>query len=197
MMEPLAFRDGHALVFWPTYALWVGLEIWGAVRQRAGATALGRDRGSYPLLLVAIFGAVGLGFVVAWRVPAAAMSGPAEGIFALGIVLMLAGVGVRWAAVRTLGRFFTRAVVIQPGQQLIQSGPYRLVRHPGYAGSLLTLLGLGLALTNWLSVVVILAVAGLGYGYRVRVEEQALCAAFGEEYIRYMRRTRRFIPFIF
>src|SRR5579875_342588 len=114
MMEPLAFRDGHALVFWPTYALWVGLEVWGAVRQRAGATAVGRDRGSYPLLLVAIFGAVGLGFAVAWRVPAAAMSGPAEGIFALGIVLMLAGVGVRWAAVRTLGRFFTRAVVIQP-----------------------------------------------------------------------------------
>jgi protein-S-isoprenylcysteine O-methyltransferase Ste14 len=56
--------------------------------------------------------------------------------------------------------------------------------------------GLGLALTNWLSLLVLVIVPIIVYTYRVAVEEQALVATLGEVYLSYMRRTKRFVPFI-
>jgi len=58
-------------------------------------------------------------------------------------------------------------------------------------------IGAGLGLTNWFSALVLGVTAGLAYGYRVRVEERALRASLGESYEEYMRRTTRFIPFVF
>jgi protein-S-isoprenylcysteine O-methyltransferase Ste14 len=89
-----------------------------------------------------------------------------------------------------LGRFFTRDVATQTGQTVVQDGPYRFIRHPAYSGTLLTLLGIGLTLGNWLALLVVLI------SYRVRVEEQALVDALGEPYRVYMRGARRFIPFV-
>jgi protein-S-isoprenylcysteine O-methyltransferase Ste14 len=86
---------------------------------------------------------------------------------------------------------------VSAGQTVVQAGPYRFIRHPAYSGSLLTVLGLGLALGNWASLAAILAGALAGYTYRVSVEERALREALGQPYLDYMRRTRRFIPFIF
>ncbi|MGH8160559.1 MAG: methyltransferase family protein, partial [Gammaproteobacteria bacterium] len=69
-------------------------------------------------------------------------------------------------------------------------------RHPSYSGTLVTIVGFGLATTNWLSLLLVLACSLVGYSYRVHVEEQALCDALGEAYRDYMHRTRRFIPFV-
>ena len=55
---------------------------------------------------------------------------------------------------------------------------------------------MGLAMTNWLSVVAIMVCALAGYGYRVRVEERALCADLGQPYRDYMQRTKRFVPHV-
>jgi protein-S-isoprenylcysteine O-methyltransferase Ste14 len=59
------------------------------------------------------------------------------------------------------------------------------------------LLGVGLALANWASLVAMLAGGLIGLGYRVRVEEHALVEALGQPYVDYMRHTKRFIPFVF
>jgi len=61
---------------------------------------------------------------------------------------------------------------------------------------MLMYLGTGLALTNWLSVLVLVILGGLGYAYRVRVEERALEMELGEPYRDYVRRTKRFVPFV-
>jgi len=86
---------------------------------------------------------------------------------------------------------------VRPAQAVVQTGPYRYIRHPAYSGTLLTALGVGLALTNGASVGVALLSSVAGHLYRVRVEEQLLSARLGEPYRVYMRRTRRFIPFVF
>ena len=117
-------------------------------------------------------------------------------LFWMGIALMLAGLAFRWYAIRALGKFFTRDVSTRSGQTVVDSGPYRLIRHPSYSGSLLMFLGTGLAMTNWASLLALLLGAGIGFAYRVRVEEQVLCAELGEPYRAYMQRTRRFIPFL-
>jgi protein-S-isoprenylcysteine O-methyltransferase Ste14 len=144
--------------------------------------------------------AMAIGLVLAFwlpsLVPQATITWHRRPLFFVGTALMLLGVALRWYAIRVLGRYFTRNVAVRPGQEVVQAGPYRFIRHPAYSGSLLSYLGIGLALTNWASIIAIMFCTLLGYGYRVRVEEQVLCQALGQPYREYMRHTRRLIPFV-
>jgi protein-S-isoprenylcysteine O-methyltransferase Ste14 len=117
--------------------------------------------------------------------------------FAVGLALLLLGSWLRRHCFKMLGRYFTANVKVADGQTVIQEGAYHWIRHPSYTGGMLMYLGTGLALTNWLSTLVIVCLGGLGYAYRVRVEERALAATLGERYKDYMRRTKRFVPFVF
>ena len=144
-----------------------------------------------------MFAGLILGLWLAPFVSAATVTWNRVAIYWIGIACMLLGVALRWYAIRTLGRFFTRDVAVRGDQTVVQTGPYRLIRHPAYSGTLLTLLGIGLALTNWASVVAIVGGGLIGHLYRVRVEEDALKRALGQPYEDYMRRTKRFIPFVF
>jgi len=87
-------------------------------------------------------------------------------------------------------------VAVAPEQTVIETGPYRLIRHPSYTGFLITLLGLGLSSTNWLSLLVLMGCALIGLSYRIHVEERVLKAHLGQRYQEYMRRTKRLIPFV-
>ncbi len=125
------------------------------------------------------------------------MKGAGSTVGWVGVALLVAGVGVRWSAIRALGKFFTGVVLIREGHRLMREGPYRHVRHPAYAGSLVAHLGLGLSFVNWFSLgfgVVPFVVAA---AYRMRVEERALREAFGAEYDAYARATKRLIPKLF
>jgi protein-S-isoprenylcysteine O-methyltransferase Ste14 len=98
--------------------------------------------------------------------------------------------------VRVLGRYFTTSVAVRPRQRVVNSGPYRWVRHPSYSGSLLTLVGLCVTFTNWLSFVALIP-ALVGFSYRILVEERALIEALGLQYREYMTQTKRLVPFLF
>jgi protein-S-isoprenylcysteine O-methyltransferase len=86
--------------------------------------------------------------------------------------------------------------MIHADHQLITTGPYRLLRHPSYAGSLLTLAGLGLALGNWLSLLVAVLGALLGFARRIPIEEAVLQTRFGAAYTAWAQRTWRLVPFM-
>jgi protein-S-isoprenylcysteine O-methyltransferase len=101
---------------------------------------------------------------------------------------------LRWAAIFTLGRFFTANIVIHEGQRVITAGPYRYVRHPSYTGLLLALLGLGVFFGNWLSVIVLFVPATFVVIHRIRIEESVLAGALGPAYSAYCTRTKRLIP---
>ena len=153
-----------------------------------------RDRGSYALIMVSMFAGIFIAFTVAFGVPAATIAWQQPLVFWTGIVLMLAGAAFRWYAIKVLGRFFTRSVATRAGQYVVDTGPYRLIRHPTYTGAMVTVLGL--AMTNWLSLVLVVLGTLTGYEYRVRVEERALCDGIGRPYRDYMQRTRRFVPYV-
>ena len=87
-------------------------------------------------------------------------------------------------------------VLIQDRHRIIDDGPYRLLRHPSYAGSLLTLAGLGLALGNWLSLLAAVLGALVGFTRRMRIEEATMQTRFGDAYTTYACRTWRLVPFI-
>jgi protein-S-isoprenylcysteine O-methyltransferase Ste14 len=114
-----------------------------------------------------------------------------------GIVVFLLGASLRWWAIFTLGRYFTADVAVRSTQSLVQSGPYRLLRHPSYTAILIMLLGVGMVLANWASIATLLTTGLIGLLYRVGVEERALVEALGRPYVDYMRHTKRLIPFLF
>lgn len=85
---------------------------------------------------------------------------------------------------------------IQNDHNIVDIGPYRVLRHPGYAGVAFGFLGLGIALQSWDSVLVLLLATTAAFAYRVHVEEKFLVAELGDDYVRYMARTKRIIPYV-
>lgn len=205
-MLPLIYTNPAAAgVFLAGCLIWgvpemIGMSRRGASVSRKAATI--QDRGSLVILLILQWAGLALNFSLAWLLPAAAMTSGAmpwqqTALFVLGVLCILLGVALRWYSIWTLGRYFTRDVAVSSDQPVVQNGPYRLVRHPAYSGTLLTMLGVGLATTNWASLISLLVCVLLGYFYRVRIEEQALMRTIGQPYIEYMRHTKRFIPLVF
>lgn len=114
----------------------------------------------------------------------------------MGIAMMLLGIAVRQWSMAVLGRFFSGAIGVQKGQRVVDTGPYRLVRHPSYTGALLLQLGIGLAVQSWGALVVIALGFAAAYGHRMLVEEKVLASELGDDYGSYMKRTKRLIPFL-
>jgi protein-S-isoprenylcysteine O-methyltransferase Ste14 len=114
----------------------------------------------------------------------------------VGLGVMWAGVGLRWWCFRTLGRYFTVTVMTSAHQPVITTGPYRVLRHPSYAGLLLAHGGIGLGYGNWLSLAALLALPLGAVLYRIRVEEAALSATLGAAYTVYADRRKRLLPWV-
>src|SRR5471032_1712949 len=96
-----------------------------------------------------------------------------------------------------LGRLFTFDVAVATDQRVIDSGPYRHIRHPAYTGSLLSFVGLGLCGGNAASLLVLVAPIALAFRHRIVIEEAALESALGSRYGDYAERTRRLVPFVY
>ncbi len=115
----------------------------------------------------------------------------------LAIAMMVAGLGIRWYSILYLGRFFTVNVAVAADHQLIDTGPYRRVRHPSYTGALLAFLGLGVSMQNGVSLLILAIAPTVAFIHRMNVEEAALAGAFGERYLEYMLRTKRLLPGVY
>ena len=118
-------------------------------------------------------------------------------IYYLGVAFILIGILLRYIIIRSLGKYFTVDVTIRQNHKIKKEGFYKYVRHPSYSFSLLTSLGLGLYLNNWLSLVLAIIPPLLAFGYRIKIEERTLIEQFGEEYLEYRRKTKKLIPFIY
>lgn len=187
----------HLAVFYLAVFLCFVPEWYGSLFRRSEKEAVSRDRGSHLWLLAMIGAGIFIAFfIVNANVPGTVLAWHQPLLFWLGIALMVCGQAFRWHAIHVLGRFFTFNVATRAGQFVVDTGPYRLIRHPAYAGSLLAFFGMGLAMTNWASLVALMLGIGIGYVIRVRVEERALCADLGEPYRDYMLRTKRFVPHV-
>ena len=193
---PFSGAPAYAIVFWSTYALWIALETIASRTRRSGDRAKARDRGSFRFVVLLTWIGLGLDFSLSFLLPQATILWQRTALFFIGIGLMLAGMAFRFYAMSVLGRFFTYDVAVHAGQTVIEVGPYRLIRHPSYTGTLIALVGIGLALGNWAGLLALLACIAAAYAYRISIEEAVLVAALGEPYTQYMRRTTRLVPFL-
>ena len=112
--------------------------------------------------------------------------------FAAFLALYVAGKGLKFWAVTSLGGYWTMKVLVVPGSKVVTRGPYRYVRHPNYIAVLMEIAGTTLAGNAWITCAVILALFSIVLYYRIRSEEQAL--AGHTDYTEAMAAKRRFLP---
>jgi protein-S-isoprenylcysteine O-methyltransferase Ste14 len=118
-----------------------------------------------------------------------------DSIEIVGIVLCACGAAIAIWARRVLARNWSGSPTIKEGHELIQSGPYRLVRHPIYTGLLVMVLGTCMGdgrvrdLVLFLSTFVMLWIM-------LKVEESFMCEQFPEVYPQYRNSTKALVPFV-
>jgi len=165
-------------------------------RRSRSKTGTKQDRSTLGIIWLVIALSIMASVFVAQNFRAAAL--PHGRVLAsASVVLFVAGLILRWWAIIMLGRFFTVDVTIEKDHELVERGPFRIVRHPSYTGVLLAFVGLGLSMRNWAALLVILLPIGAAFIRRMNVEEDALSRALGPRYTEYMRRTKRLVPFVY
>lgn len=111
-------------------------------------------------------------------------------------LLQSAGIGVAiWGIIAMkLGQFNIQPEV--KASQLVEKGPYRWIRNPMYLGILLVMIPsvvVHFSYLRCLALLLLIVVLIL----KVQREEKLLLDHFGAVYMRYLKRTKRFLPFIF
>jgi protein-S-isoprenylcysteine O-methyltransferase Ste14 len=114
----------------------------------------------------------------------------------IGTILATLGFTLRHVSIHILGKYFRTTVEIDEDQPVIQTGPYRFVRHPSYSGIILFFIGYGVLSQNWLCLVACLLLPVAALSYRINVEEKALAYELGTKYEDYRMKTKKLIPFI-
>jgi protein-S-isoprenylcysteine O-methyltransferase Ste14 len=183
-------------IFIIIWSVWFISEIFVSRALRSGnKDKKGTDKGSFRIIWITIGIANSLGVLSAifLQIPI----GSTQLIPYTGLSLIVLGIIFRFISILSLGRLFTVKVTIREDHKIKSDGIYRLIRHPSYTGSLLSFLGLGLSYNNWISLAVILVPVALAMLHRIKIEEKLLVEQFGSEYLDYMSRTYRLIPYLY
>jgi protein-S-isoprenylcysteine O-methyltransferase Ste14 len=179
-----------------TIAAWLALEAGLLIRDRVrGKGSTTRDRGTLWLNIVIITAAVvAAGMMTGVLKNAAAWQFGSAGLSAADLLVMWAGLAVRIWAIVVLGRSFRMTVEVDTGQQVVDGGPYRWVRHPSYTGIRLLMVGLSLAYGTWPALAILLVLPAGVLIHRIFVEEAVLTEVIGRGYTDYAARTKRLVP---
>ena len=110
-----------------------------------------------------------------------------------GIVLVLAGFAVANFAIALFGRAGTQRKPWRTTTAIVTGGPYRFTRNPMYVGLTLIYAGLALALDGPLALALLPVVLAIVRIYVIAREERYLAAKFGDAYLDYKRRVRRWL----
>lgn len=185
------------VIFIASAVTWGAMELCLFWRDRARGMGRSRDdQGTRTLIVLSVLAAAVVSAYLAKaavRLPALGIPGQPWAGFA-GIGVAWAGLAVRYRAVAELGESYRTTVEVDDGQAVVSTGPYRLIRHPSYAGLLMIVAGFGIAAHTWpgLAVCVLLPLSAMLQ--RIRVEETEMADVIGDPYRAYRRRTKRLIP---
>lgn len=169
-------------------------------RLRRGAEAKSLEEGEFDRRTTRYLGYAYFISVVAllasWLLNALGIGRLPDWVGWAGVFVALCGLFMRTWAMRALGTSYTRTLKIAQGQYIVQDGPYRLIRHPGYLGMILIWVGASAATANWIVMVIVLPVIGAAYHNRIHNEEKMLLSKL-PGYPEYRSHTWRLIPGIY
>lgn len=192
---PLPYSDASAAVgFFVLLAMFAAGEEFLIIRTLVRHEGKRADRGTHLLSAGCVVVGVGVAFVLAATIGGASFGDLRWPGYVLGLALLAAGLSLRWWSIRTLGRSFTVDVRTRAGQTVVDSGPYRWLRHPSYSGLLLVCVGIGLALGNAAALACAIVIPLSGLIARIHTEERVLLNELGEPYRLFAQGRARLIP---
>ncbi len=188
----------HSFYVVPFAVVWLGWFTYGMVAAR-NMNATRRREPITTFLLNRVFVVIGVLLLVFPHLLPQWLAGsfivPGMVSYAIGLIMVAAGLGFSvWARVY-LGRNWSAVVTIKQDHELVRGGPYGLVRHPIYSGLLFALLGTAVAIGEWRGLLAFAAIT-VGFLIKMRVEERFMDESFGEQYARYRREVAALIPFV-
>ncbi len=168
-------------------------EVFLNLRQRRNnKVTASKDKGSLRLLYILItigfflsfaIGTTKLGRIYYWNT-----------LFVIGMTLFVIGLMIRIHSILTLRQFFTYSVAKVENHQIIETGLYKFIRHPGYLGQIIIFLGISISISNWLSIVAMMVPITLAYLYRIKVEERFMLEQLGEELLELSKPDKKIAP---
>ncbi|MAG61171.1 hypothetical protein CL619_05260 [archaeon] len=118
-------------------------------------------------------------------------------IFYPGILILLAGIGLRIYTKLLLGKFFHVNIVIHKDHQMIKDGIYKYLRHPMYLANIFIFLGIAMTFVSYLGVIGTFILVIPTTVLRIHREEKYLKEKFGSLYEDYQKRSKRMIPYLY
>ena len=188
------------------HAAWVlGIVLWYVIRhpfeRRTRRMKVVSSRRSPTDRIGLAAALLGLGIMPALHVatgfPKAADYRPGVWQVALGAIVFAGALWLFRRSHKELGRNWSITLEIRERHRLVSEGPYALVRHPMYTSFMLMGLGQALLLSNWVAGPAGLVGFAVLFFLRVDREEHMMSESFGPEYLAYMDRTKRLIPYIY
>jgi protein-S-isoprenylcysteine O-methyltransferase Ste14 len=184
------------IIFWIVWIIWFTSEILLNRLMRSGSgDKKDQDKGSLKFVWIMIALAISSGIILAanTRIPVSNL----QMLPYIGLVIVILGMILRFISVWTLGRLFTVDVTIRENHKIKKDGVYKIIRHPSYTGSLLSFVGFGISLNNWLSMIAVIILITVAFLYRINIEEKILIDQFGDDYLDYKKSTYYLIPWIY
>jgi protein-S-isoprenylcysteine O-methyltransferase Ste14 len=185
-------------LFWLILGLsWGTIEIAIALKTRVAFinTSKFEFRSERLIWLIVLFAL----FAALWVKRSHLMPFPVDpiGRQVIAAILFVIGLAIRSYAVLSLGTFFSTTVRTKDSHILIDSGPYRLIRHPAYTGLLFSFFGVGIAMGDGLALLMLIVPIAYVLTQRIQLEEQWLLEHFGKNYADYSLRTKKLLPWIY
>jgi protein-S-isoprenylcysteine O-methyltransferase Ste14 len=115
----------------------------------------------------------------------------------VGLVFMLAALYLFYETHRQLGRNWSVTLETRKKHELVDTGLYGWVRHPMYSAFWLLTVAQAFLLANWIAGLAGIVGWGILFFMRVGHEERLMIDTFGREYVDYMSRTKRVVPWVY
>jgi methyltransferase len=167
------------------------LEVKISDRNAANLLAQGgRKHGDNQLPLVKLMQLIWFGAMIAevWLLDRPFV----PGLAAVSFSAALAGQGLRYLSMRSLGKRWMLPIITLPGAAVINRGIYRYLRHPNWLGVILEIAAVPLIHTAYLTAIVFTIANALLMRQRIKTEERALSE--DNNYMTVFAGRGRFIP---
>ena len=177
------------------WSIWFISELLLNIFSRSDNNKDDQDKGSMRIIWITIAIAIDLGIIVS--IFFKFLISKLIIIPYIGLFLIIAGMIFRFIAVWSLGKFFTVNLTVKENHKIIKNGIYKIIRHPSYLGSLVSFIGFGISLNNWVSFTIIILPITIAFIHRIEIEEKLLLKQFKIDYSEYIKKTYRLIPKIY
>ena len=143
---------------------------------------------------ILFLGAIVAAFVLGYLLPLPWLPRTiSDGLFAVGIMMIVGGFAFDFYALRTLSKHKTTVSPTKSAEKLVTSGPFALSRNPIYLGNTIITFGLGIAFGNtWFFITGIIAAIATNF-LQIVPEEKHLNHRFGKQWRSYTKKARRWI----